>query len=190
MPRYSANKTIDVGDVIVTREGPWLVSNAIRLGARMLGTPAFVNHTIIVHHMDDSGTWWGIEGRPGGVGWIDIRSRLDMPLTNANNSQTKTESDRYLIATAAEQLLGMAYDWKGIAADTAEAFHMFTRLWRKAVEWGEDEVPAHVVCSSFADWAYEQVRLTNPGGYARTRMTTPGDWDKFMMDNQRVWDAF
>lgn len=182
MSRYPMSEPIGIGDVIVTREGPWYVSAAIRFGAWLMKRPANCNHVTIVHHYDkDTKAWWGIEGRPGGVGWIDITSRLAHPLTNANNAQPKSEDQRYLVAVAAESLLGVAYDWEGIAGDAAQAARIQRIMWKRVAEWREDETPAHVVCSSFADWTYEKVGLANPGGYGRTRMTTPGDWDAFMI---------
>lgn len=184
MPRFIADHEIGIGDILVTREGPWYVSTAIRLGAAMLRLPAFVNHAIIVHHKDEAGTMWGIEGRPGGVGWRDLSGPLSWQLTNANNLQPKTDEQRYLIAVAAESLFATPYDWAAIAHDTREALTTALRLWSPTGgirEWEEKETPAHVVCSSFADWAYERVELPNPGGNKMTRFTTPGHWDQFMM---------
>jgi hypothetical protein len=180
MPRYSG--LVGVGDVVCTREGKWWISGAIRLGARLLGLPSFVNHVIIVHHWDsNSNKWIGVEGRPGGVGWVDLSERLRMPLTNANTEQPKTEDQRYLIAKAAESLISAPYDWSAIAEDARIA----ARLWlRAAEEWPESAVPGQVVCSSFADWAYEKVGLSNPGGNAMTRFTTPGHWDRFILGKE------
>lgn len=182
MSRYTENAgpPIGIGDVLVTREGNKFISGFIRLGARIAGLPSYVNHAIIVHHTDDEGTTWGIEGKPGGVGWRDLTGPLSWTLTNANNGQPKTEDQRYLIATAAESLFATPYDWSAIRDHTRAAL----RFWDKSAafrEWGESERPGHVVCSSFADWAYEQVGLANPGGYAQTRMTSPAHWDEFMM---------
>lgn len=185
MSRYSKEIAIGVGDVLVTREGPWYVSGAIRVGAWLMKLPAFTNHAIIVHHQDEQGTMWGIEGRPGGVGWRDLTVPLSGTLTNANNLQPKTDEQRFLIAYAAEALFATPYDWMAIAEHTKEAL----RLWSATGgirEWKDGEVPAHVVCSSFADWAYEQVHLPNPGGDKLTRMTTPAHWDRFMM--RKEWE--
>lgn len=183
MTRYVGE--VRAGDVLVTREGNLFMSGAIRLGAALAHLPAFCNHVIIVHHQDSAGTWWGIEGRPGGVGWRDLTEPLKGTLTNANNWQTKTEEQRYLIAVAAEELLKLEtpYDWQAIAEHTRKALS----LWKANVlarEWKDDERPAHVVCSSFADWAYETVGLANPGGNRQTRMTSPGHWDKFILDGK------
>jgi len=177
MPRYTGD--VNVGDVICTREGKWWISGAIRLGARLLNLPAFTNHVIIVHHRDERGMWQGIEGRPGGVGWVDMTERLRYPLTNSNNEQPKTEAQRYLIAKAAEALVNVPYDWAAIAEDTRIALRLRTRV---VQEWPEEQVPGQVVCSSFADWAYEKVGLANPGGREQTRFTTPGHWDQFMIE--------
>lgn len=181
MPRFTGE--IGIGDVLVTREGPWWVSAVIRLGARLSGRPAYCNHAIIVHHTDENGTLWGIEGRPGGVGWRDLSGPLSWKLTNANNHQPKSDDQRYMIAVAAESLLGVGYDWRAIAEHVVMAMKIFRHLPRLlGKEWNQDQVPGHVVCSSFADWAYEQVGLANPGGDENTWLTTPGDWDQFMID--------
>jgi len=123
----------------------------------------------------------GIEGRPSGTGWTDVTARLAGPLTNANTLQPKTEDQRYLIATAAESLINTTYDWTAIAEAARWALHI--RL-QAAAEWPEDAVPGAVVCSSFADWAYERVGLGNPGGTALTRFTVPGHWDRFMIEGK------
>lgn len=183
MPRFKGQ--LGVGDVIVTREGKWWISWAIRVGAKMANLPTFVNHVIVVHHIDPlTGRWVGIEGRPSGTGWCDVEERLKHPLTNANTEQPKTEGQRFLVAKAAESLVDTAYDWEAIA----EAARQATRIMlRAAAEWPEDAVPGKVICSSFADWAYEQVGLANPGGNLVTRFITPGHWDQFMIE--REWES-
>lgn len=182
MSRYSG--TVNIGDVLVTREGPWWASAAIRLGSRLRNRPSFCNHVIVVHHRDEAGTLWGIEGRPGGVGWRDLSDPLTWPETNVNNDQPKTDAQRTAIADVMVQMLGTPYDWAGIAEDTRQALHA---AWGFSVarEWKDDQVPGHVVCSSLADYAYERVGLPNPGGSKITRATTPGDWDQWMID--RAW---
>ncbi len=180
MARFSGE--VGVGDVLVTREGPAAISWAVRLGARLMGLPAYVNHVIIVHHRDLlTGRWVGVEGRPSGTGWCDVTTRLAHPLTNANTAQPKTADQRYLIASAAEALVGTAYDWGAIGEAACWALHLRAVAAR---EWPEDAVPGAVICSSFADWAYERVGLGNPGGKTLTRFTTPGHWDRFMIDGR------
>lgn len=183
MPRYNTGVPVGIGDVLVTREGPWFVSAAIRLGARIARLPAACNHAIIVHHQDENGVMWGIEGKPGGVGWRDLTGPLSWELTNANNEQPKTDEQRFLIAAAAESLFATPYDWAAIAEHTREALTLW-KTFPSLPEWRDGESPAHVVCSSFADWSYEKVGLSNPGGDKLTRMTTPGHWDRFMMNKE------
>jgi len=184
MTRYQGE--IKPGDVLVTREGGWPWANLIRLGEAFAGTPSMCNHVIVASHIDDNGTFWGIEGRPGGVGDRDLSGPLSWPLTNANNRQPKTDDQRARIVAAARLFLGRPYDWKAIAEDTREALHMAWGI-PMAKEWRDGEVPGHVVCSSFLDWVYTHEGLANPGGAKRTRMTTPGNWDRFIMN--REWGA-
>jgi hypothetical protein len=180
MPRFMG--IVGVGDVIVTREGPWWISAGIRLGERLMGLPSYVNHVVIVHHQDPiTDRWVGIEGRPSGTGWCDVGARINQPLTNANTGQPKTEEQRYLIARAAESLINTSYDWAAIL----ESARVATKLrLRAAQEWPDNATPGAVVCSSFADWAYEKVGLSNPGGLSQTRFTTPGHWDRFMLERE------
>jgi hypothetical protein len=181
MTRYSGE--VQPGDVLVTREGPWWVSGAIRLGAWMRGLPSVCNHVIVVHHQDVNGTWWGIEGRPGGVGWRDLSGPLSWPATNANNDQPKTTDQREQICDLLMTMLGRPYDWAGIGAD---AIHALEWAWKLPTlgEWSDTEVPGQLVCSSLADWAQERAGLASPGGGLMTRYTTPGDWDLFMTSRQ------
>lgn len=178
MPRFTG--PLLIGDVLVTREGKWFASGAIRFGALLRNRPAFCNHVIVVHHRDENGTLWGIEGRPGGVGWRDLTESLKHPLTNANNAQPKTDAQRAEIADIMIMMLGTPYDWAGIAEDTRQALRLTWKI-PIAKEWKDQEVPGQVVCSSLADWAYEKVGLANPGHGQITRTTTPGDWDHFMI---------
>lgn len=184
MPRYTGD--VAIGDVIVTREGAWWASAAIRFGALLRHRPAYCNHAIIVHHKDENGALWGLEGRPGGVGWRDLSGPLSWPLTNANNRQPKTDEQRARITELALTMIGRPYDWKGIAEDTREALHLAWSI-PLAREWKDGEVPGQVVCSSFADWVYETLGLGNPNGGKITRMTSPGDWDAFMIDGATQW---
>lgn len=184
MPRYTGN--VAIGDVLVTREGPWFASGMIRFGARLRNRPTFCNHAIIVHHRDEAGVLWGIEGRPGGVGWRDLSGPLAWPQTNANNRQPKTDEQRAVIASIMVKMLETPYDWRGIAEDTRQALRT-TWGFSLAREWKDHETPGQVVCSSLADYAYEEAGLQNPGGGKITRATTPGDWDQFMIDGSKQW---
>jgi hypothetical protein len=178
---------VGVGDVITVRT-KGLAAWFIRLGAKMQGKPNRTNHVIIVHHQDDAGLWWGIEGRPGGIGDVQITSgMLRGAHTNTNDAQPKTEAQRYLVAVAAEQVKGTPYDWASIR------HHVWAALTAKLAwdsvlignqDWPEGKVPAQMVCSSFAAWAYEKVGLPTPNA-KRTRMISPGDWDWFI--DTKAW---
>lgn len=175
---------IGIGDVLCTRSSGWPVF-FIRLGAALLDRPNTVNHVIIVHHRDDNGTLWGIEGRPSGVGYVELGRHLKSAYTLNNAEQPKTEGDRFLIAKAAEKLLKAPYDWYGIFQDAL--------LWanktnvRRMInkDWGDEhKPPTHVVCSSFADWVYDYCNLPSPGKRF-DRNVSPGDWAKFIIE--KAW---
>lgn len=172
---------VDIGDIVCTRNPKGWPAFFIRLGAALRDRPNTINHVIIVHHRDKAGTLWGIEGRPGGVGWVDMRRALKSPYTISNADQPKGPVQRSDIARFSEALLGTPYDWGGIVKDGMEAIHA-DALWRSK-EWG-DTPPAHVVCSSFADWVYDRTGLPSPG-LRFDRSVTPGDWAQFIIE--RGW---
>lgn len=154
----------------------------IRFGAALRGKPNLVNHVVVVHHRDAGGTLWGVEGRPGGVGWVDISVYGNYPYTSANNLQPKSPSQRLRVAQLAEQLLGTSYDWTAIVAAAMESLRL-NILWKRQ-DLKSGAVPADVICSSFADWIYEEVGLASPGKSDGTRYTTPGDWDEFILEER------
>lgn len=168
------------GDVVCIQSkglNPWL----IRLGAFLRGRPAVFSHVLIVSHVDRSGTLWGIEGRPGGVGWVDVNASLRRSRYTLDNSEQpdRTPEDRVKVAKLAASLLGKPYDWSAIVADAMQSLGI-PDLWGSR-EYEEAVAPAHVVCSSFADWLYERVGWANPGLATKTRHTTPGDWGDFII---------
>lgn len=167
------------GDVVCVRNPRGFPARMIRLGAALLDKPNGVNHVIVAHHVDAAGVLWGVEGRPGGVGWVDMRHALTAPYTVHNGDQPKTGEQRAAVVKVAAGMLGTPYDWEGIALDAAEAVHVQT-LWSSKA-WGVSP-PAHVVCSSLADWAYNHVGLASPKA---NRTCSPGDWAKFIVE--RGW---
>jgi hypothetical protein len=164
-----------IGDVLCTRSSKGLAGRLIRLGAALQDQPDTVNHVVIVHHRDRAGTLWGIEGRPGGVGWVDCARYLRGPYTLDNGAQQKTAHQRAQVCKAAAGLIGTPYDWTGIALDAMQAIDA-PALW--ADRW-KGQVPAHVVCSSLADWVYEHVGLASPDP---DRTCTPADWAEFIIE--------
>jgi hypothetical protein len=165
------------GDVLVIRTGS-VAAAMIRLGAALRGHPNLSNHVAVVHHTDAHGTVWTIEGRPGGAGWRDAKTYLASPWTIANRRQPKTPEQRHAVCAAMLAMIGTAYDWEAVAADTLNAFRLGD-LWRPS--WKDGTVPGQVVCSSLAAWAYAKAGLTCPPG---GREVTPGDWTELIMSNR------
>lgn len=175
------------GDVIVVRtpdHGFWdkLASRLIRFGAGIEDKPDMENHVAIVHHTDAAGTTWVVEARPGGVGWADIQE-YDNPYTISNAAQEKADSQRQQICDAAAAMLKVGYDWSAIIEDSLQALHM-SELWHSH-QWAGGKPPAHVVCSSLADYVYHKIGLASPG---EGRFTLPGDWAKFIIE--QGWDPY
>lgn len=180
--RFDFNK-LEIGDVMVVRSN-YRFSWAVRLAAWLRHRSAKVDHVLVVHHRDAAGTLWGIQGQPGGVGYVEIERYRGNHYANANVEQPKNEYQRQRIAELSEGMLGTPYDWAGIILDGMEAIGA-QELWRSR-DWKTGLVPAHVVCSSFADYLYEVVELANPGGDKATRGITPGHWDDFIIN--REWE--
>ncbi|MGH3628139.1 MAG: hypothetical protein ACRDRL_11965 [Sciscionella sp.] len=169
---------IGIGDVLVTRGSGW-ADRLIRLGAALEDEPDIDNHVAIVHHQDKAGTWWAIEGRPGGVGWVDAHSYLASSATTNNVGEPKTGEQRQMIATGAEGMLGVAYDWSAIITDGLMVTHL-NEVWTQ--NWNGQGPPAHVVCSSLAAYLYERAGLDRPTIH-EPRYTTPGDWEQFIIQH-------
>lgn len=168
---------VDVGDVICVRT-TGLVAKAIDAGAVIRGLPSLYNHIAVASHVDKAGTWQGIEGRPGGVGWVDLSRYINSPYFLSNAAQPRTREQRQQIAEAMRALLGTPYDWAGgIGRDVLEAVDP---LYKCKAQWGPG-VPGHVVCSSAADWAHEHVGLASP---QPDETCTPADWQQFIAEKR------
>jgi hypothetical protein len=181
-------KNVEIGDVVTVDTGNHLFARLIRFGELIKGTPTHIDHVVIVHHNDAAGTWWGIEARPGGVGYVDMNLYLDSPFArygNSNAAQPRTDAQRTAIAAVAGSMLGVEYDWKGgIAADALDAFHADKVADELDKFWGWKDPsnprirPAHVVCSSLAAWIYGELGLGRPAVTDEERCT-PADWWTF-----------
>lgn len=177
--------TLNPGDVVAVDTGNALPDDLIRLGALLDGTPAPANHVVIVHHRDKAGTLWGIEGRPGGVGYVDMAKYTGGVLAKYGNSNTGLPRAPYqsdMVCNAAHTMLGTPYDWKGgILADTLMALNLGGLAEQLDRWWGWPDVcgtalrPAHVVCSSLAQWVYVRLGLPCPK-VADAELCTPADW--------------
>jgi hypothetical protein len=166
------------GDVLAVRS-PGRPAWWIRIGAALRDQPNLSNHIAVAHHLDASGTLWGIEGRPGGVGWVDCSLYLTSPYTLTNAGQPKTSAQRESVCATMQALLGTAYDWEAIVADGMADLGMKVPGWDPS--W-HGTVPAHVVCSSSAAYAYAKAGLACPAG---DRLCQPADWDAFIL--ARAW---
>lgn len=167
------------GDVLAVRSAGF-VAAAIRIGAALLDQPNVSNHIAVMHHWDGQ-VPWGLEGRPGGVGWVDLRGYIASPWTLNNCAQPgRDDTGRAMVATLAEKMLGTAYDWAAIADDTLRAFHM-DDLFSKTIN---GTVPGHIVCSSYAAFLYERAGWERP--VVADRDTEPADWDALILT--RGWN--
>lgn len=159
------------GDVLAVRS-PGLPGELIRVGEELTGHPGLANHIAVMHHYDTQGVPWGLEGRPGGVGWADLRGYLADPYTMNNCAQPgRDDAQRALVAAKAELMLRTAYDWCAIADDTLRAFRM-ADLFSKTID---GKVPGHVVCSSYAAFLYGLYGWVHPD-VGSERDCEPGDW--------------
>lgn len=166
---------IKPGDVLAIRSngaaGWW-----IRFGAALRNKPNLSNHIAVVHHTDAKGVVWGIEGKPGGVGWVDCKSYLKSPGLLTNAEQPKTDLQRATVCKTMEALLGTPYDWQAIIVDGANDTGIKVAGWEP--DWKTGVVPGHVVCSSAADYAYFIAGLPCP---IHGREVQPSDWDEFIL---------
>jgi hypothetical protein len=173
------------GDVCSVRTNGWEAA-LIRFGAACRGEPNLDNHIVVVHHTDATGTVWGIEGRPGGVGWVQVEGYFDNAYVVTNRLQPKTESQRATVCNIVEAMLHTPYDWPAIAEDALDDLHL-DLLWGE--KWKE-KTPGHVVCSSLAAWAYYKANLKEPGNYLTLKQEQkelptmqPSDWTMFDLEN-------
>lgn len=169
---------IKPGHVLVSSGGDSLVDKGIQIAAILQGDPA-AEHMAVVHHKDKVGRWIGVEGRPGGVGWVDCSSYIGNALTVANLHQVIQEKERYEIAVLMEAMLGTPYDWQAIVEDGGMAFGL-PDIWTNNVD---GKLPGHIVCSALAAYGYDKygVAAPSPKDY---RHVSPGDWEEFILKNR------
>lgn len=171
-------------DVLVVR-GSGLAMTMVRLGAALAGKPNLSGHVAVMHHFDSAGVPWGLEGRPGGVGWVDLRPYIASPWTLNNCDQPdRTDDQRALVCADAQGMLGTRYDWLAILGDGFD--DVSVKLWN--LRFAKDKPPGEVVCSSYAayiyakqGWASPQPFQAGPVQAADARTIQPGDWDEFIL---------
>lgn len=171
------------GDVVVTEMGIWIVRVLIWIQAVLTGRAKYAKggHVIVVSHRDEQGRLWGIEGRPGGIGWCQLDKRAGK-WGLSNVEQSKDSVQRSKIVETMKTLLGTKYDYDAyvkIALSTVGVNTDWT-------DFNGNDVPSHFICSAVADYVYEDVGLANPGGFKITRLTTPAEWAFFI--GERKWE--
>ena len=180
------------GDVLAVATGPPWVRRLIRLGGLLEGKPTPVNHVIGITHQDALGRWIGLQGQPGGVGLVDATPYLSDPRTRSNHGQPKPDDAgqlTYLLAGAAKTI-GVAYDWVGIAEDTARALRLpdLAAFINKLYAWpaGHGQLPGDVVCSSLwaALYGLDDVMWAHPDT-GRERGCTPAAW--WIWSDRQQW---
>jgi hypothetical protein len=168
------------GDVLVVRTGG-AAGRWIRFGAAIRDESNLDNHVAVIDHVDTGGTVWAIEGRPGGVGWVDAANYFsgeNGKYALTNRKQPKSTVQRNDICAVVRQLLKAGYDWDAIAQDAIIDLGL-PDLW--AEKW-HGTTPAHVVCSSLAVWAYHKVTLDAPT-QEDMRHIQPADWSDWIIQN-------
>lgn len=167
------------GDILVVADKKW-PSFFIKLRALFKGESSLHNHVAVISHRDEAGTLWAVEGRPSGTGWVDadVYLKAKFTKTNARLDSTRTAEGREKVAEIVRGMVGTKYDWSAIIELGMDAIDA-GRLWH-AKDFGADEIPAHVICSALAAWAYKYVGWRRPPELAR--FTTPGDWYDFIAE--------
>jgi hypothetical protein len=168
--------------VVLCVRTPGMAGTMIRFGAGLIDQDNLVNHIAVIDHQDENGTWWGIEGRPGGVGWVDVAIYLESPYTISNQFQLMdvTGNHRFSISRTMQGLLGTPYDWRAIGEDAMRDLHIDV-LWGE--KWKGHVAPGHVVCSSVAAYAYKVCGLSFPGNVDLPHVQ-PSDWANFILENR------
>jgi hypothetical protein len=171
------------GIVLAVNSGDSPEDQLIRLGSALLGEPNLDNHIAVLDHKDAKGTWWALEGRPGGVGWADATRYLTGKYTISNQKQILTNQQRAGICVTMQRLINTQYDWDAIVGDGFRDLHLpvLPDPWAEKV--GKNGIVAgHVVCSSAAVFAYAQNHAAYPT-YTDAAHEEPSDWVKFIMAN-------
>ena len=174
---------VQPGDVLAVRS-PGLPGKLIRFGSALLDEPNVENHIAVLHHQDAKGTWWALEGRPGGVGWRDATDYLSSPYTITNRNQPKTQNQRGILGVTGwmERLINAQYDWDAIVGDGLRDLHLPPIPDPWAEKTADGVVAGHVVCSSAAAFAYIKAGLPCPTQTDAAHIE-PSDWVDFIITN-------
>lgn len=169
------------GDVLAVADKPWWdpFPMAIRIASLLAHQPTWIDHIAVFHNWD-AGIPWGIEGRPSGVGWKDLRE-YDNRWLRTNRQELKTSQQRDVICSRMEKLLGVGYDWLAIFADGL----IDVSGGRATVELPDSpgELTQPVVCSSAAADAYKGLDLLYPSFVGGYRLVQPFHWWGLFKEN-------
>jgi hypothetical protein len=170
------------GDVVITEMGIWIVRLLIWIQALLTGNLKYAKsgHIIVVSHRDAEGRLWGIEGRPGGIGWVEMDKRAGH-WGVSNVDQPKSADQRDKIVNVMKSLIGSRYDYAAYIILALDA----VGISQKWTDYTGQDVPVQFVCSAVAGYVYEDVGLDNPGGMEITRFTVPAQWARFI--DEKVW---
>jgi hypothetical protein len=169
--------------VVIVQMGIWIVRVMIWIQALFTGRAKYskAGHVIVVSHRDTEGRLWGIEGRPGGIGWADLDKR-NGKWGLSNVEQPKTASARVKLVDSMVALLGAPYDYPAYLKLAMDILRISPR-W---TDWNNKEIPSSYICSAVADQIYENEGLPNPGGDKLTRFVTPAEWAEFI--DKKQWE--
>jgi hypothetical protein len=169
---------VKAGHVLAVRTDGFF-AEAIRFGGSLIEEPNLDNHIAVLHHQDAHGTWWCLEGRPGGVGWRDATSYLQSPWTISNRNQPLMAEQLAEICNRMDAMINRQYDWRAIIEDGLRDIHIEDPWGEK---WTNGEVNGGVVCSSAAAYAYGFARAAYPQNISAPHVQ-PADWVQFIIEN-------
>jgi hypothetical protein len=175
----TAAPTLLPGEVWAVKGGG-LAGKLIAIGAALRGLPSDDQHVAVMSHYDAKLIPWGIEGRPGGVGWVDMRKYIHSPYSCSNHDQPIDDATRARLAVRMKTVLGAAYDWQGIAMDAAQSVDPNVKFADE--QWKTYGREGHYVCSSYAAWLYAAENVPHPGAH-HERLCTPADWRKWNLED-------
>lgn len=172
-------QSLQPGDIVVVRGGAF-TSKLIEVGSVLRGLPS-ASHVAVFTHKDAAGTWWGKEGRPGGVGDVDMMGYARNTHSVSNVLQPITDLQRKQIVAIINKLNGTPYDWAAIVEDAGLAFGL-RDIWQERSKNGT--IPGHIVCSSLAAYAYDSAGVPAPVP-TDYRHVFPADWSAFI--EEQAW---
>jgi hypothetical protein len=178
------------GDVLAVVQ-PSLFGKVIQVFERLQGKSDISNHVVIISGQDALGRWIGVQGKPTGVGMVEISIYLNDSRTRSNHDQLRPDDTGQLATMLASlaKSLHIGYDWVGIAEDALSALTLFDLSGALAPLWAWPDpdggtLPGHVVCSSLASWLYESVEWAHPDEGA-DRTVEPADW--WNWSDKQLW---